>query len=110
MRRVRYKIIRLPSYKDRVYSVIGIYIFLGREKSVMQEEANEKCEWNQTFLKQVIKKEKQISQFMKRFYNKTMVLPHTSSHKVCTIRELNIAKTEDEEEKDDEWQNKKEEC
>jgi len=74
-------------------------ILVGRENSItIQDEADQTCEWNKTFLKKIIKKEKDINKFMKRFYDRTLILPYTSAHKVCKIKELDIIKNEEEEE------------
>jgi len=107
LKRVRYKVIFLPSYRNRVYHMTGIVVILGRENSFVIEDTEEKCEWNKTFLKKIIKKEKDINKFMKMYYDRTLILPHTSAHKVCKIRELNTVKCEEEEVG---WILKKEEC
>jgi len=87
----------LPSYKDRVYKVFGVIVLLDRETSTMKEEYEEGSEMNENFLKKIIKKEIQMNNFAKKYYDLTLNLPHTSSNKVCRIRELNVAKSEDEE-------------
>jgi len=108
---VRYKIIYLPSYRNRVYNVTAVIIILGGENTVTKEEKEEKSEWNKSFLKKIIKKENQINKFMKKYYNRTLILPYTSSHKVCKIKELDVVENEEEEEKveKEQWMTKKEE-
>jgi len=94
---VRYKTIYLPFYKDGAYSVSGLWILLGREKPSIKEEFEETFKVNPAFLKKIIKKENQMNNFTKTFYDTTLSLPYANSHKICKIRELDTAQKEEQE-------------
>jgi len=93
---VRYKGFYLPSYRNRVYTVYGICILLGKEDPVVKAK-EEICEFNQNFLKKIIKKEKQMNAFMKKFYDIKLNPPLMNDHKICKVRDLDIVNNEEEE-------------
>ena len=99
--------IYFPTYRNRMYGVTGVIAISGRDNLSVKQDNEERSEMNELFLKKIIKKEKDINKFMKKFYDRTLVLPHTSAYKVCKIREIDPANIENEE---SEWISKKEEC
>jgi len=96
MRRIRYKMFFLPSYRNKTYTVSSLVILLGKEKSIIKNEAEEVCEVNKTFLKKIIIKEKQMNKFMTKFYNKELTLPYLNRDKICKIRELDTVQNDEE--------------
>ena len=74
-----------------------VLVILGRDSTTMKRASEGMCEVNKNFLKKIIKKEKQMDKFTKKFYNVTLSLPYSNDHRICKIRELDIKQEEAEE-------------
>ena len=76
------------TYKDRKFEYKGILIILERVGDMASHSPVQECELNKTFLKKVIKKEKETNRFLKKYYNTNLNLPYSSMNRTCKVKDL----------------------